>query len=375
MKHAWVNDINIFKTLSGEWDEALINSGSFNPFLLSEFIISWWKHFGNSFKLNIFILYKNKKIVGGIPLYIKKGGLRDAFVRILLYIGGSAANYTEPFFMPGEEFFFDFLKNALERRSDWDVLYLPDIRRQCCLLPYLFSADKDNRFFYLLTQDHFNWSIDLSMGKEQYFASLAKKMMRDLRAKRKHAIKNYGESRLINMCGEENIKKYFQMYCDFSTQAFQNRSRVSTFENKNYASFLSDFLISMDRRDRLDCQVLFFGETVLAISFAYKFGKGFNWVLTAFNFECRYVRPGYLLIEELISELFKRKETYYNWYGYERFYKEQWCNRKEPLYKLFLIRRSFAGVRYGILRKVESAIRSNPLLLKTIRKISHHYIC
>jgi len=261
------------------------------------------------------------------------------------------------------------LNDSLRQCDGWDALYLPDVRRENCLLRDYFSAKNNKPFPCFVNSDHFNWAIDLSLGGEKYIKSLSKKMMRDLRAKRKHALRDYGQLNLVRKHGEQEIGKYFEVYRQFSCQAFKNRDKHSTLEDSQYTGFFKDFLIYMDRQNRLYCHVLFGGKTILAISFAYKFGKGFNWVLTGFNYDCKYIRPGYLLIEELLKEVLAHNETYYNWYGYERFYKEQWCNVKEPLYRFFLIKQSFRGYAYKCIHAIESSLRRNHRLMQLARKI------
>jgi CelD/BcsL family acetyltransferase involved in cellulose biosynthesis len=249
------------------------------------------------------------------------------------------------------------------------VLCLTDVRPESVLVkdPPASSVDKDFRIVY--AADHMNWAIDLSMGKEKYFASRSRKMLKDLRAKRRHAVDTYGPIRLVRIHGNADIERYFALYQEYSRQAFQGRKKRSNFEDSRYVNFFCEFLTRMDERNRLDAHVLLAGEEVLAISFGYRFGSGFNWVLTGFNYECRYVQPGYLLIEELINEVLARGETYYNCYGYESFYKERWCNHMQPLYRVFLIKKSFAGVNYDLLRKAELALRSTPWAIELVRKI------
>lgn len=369
MHGSWINDSEEFNAIASRWDEALTGSGSYNPFLLSDFVISWLRNFKESVKPDIFVVYDNDRILGGIPLYTKKGGWREGYTSVMRHIGGAAANYTEPFFTLNRENFLEVLKRGLQEVRACDALCLPDVRPENVLVKDspAFCEDKNFRMYY--TADHMNWAIDLSMGKEKYFASLSKKMLKDLRAKRRHAIGSYGPIKLTRIRGDAEIGRYFALYQEYSLQAFKGRMKLSTFEDKRYANFFREFLMRMDKNNRLDAHVLRAGDKVLAISFGYRFGPGFNWVLTGFNYECRYVRPGYLLIEELINELLERGETYYNWYGYERFYKEQWCNHTQPLYRFFLIKTSFAGGRYDLLRKTEHALRSNPWAVELARKL------
>ncbi len=175
MTYRWIEDIREFKDIAKDWDDALIASGSGNPFLLSDFIITWWKHFYRGSALRIFFVHNGNKIAGGIPLCIKRGGPRYGFARMLSHIGGSAANYTEPLYSSLDAPVVSLLREALSQRRDWDVFYLSDVRPESKVLQESISSSGDKRFLFYLVQDHMNLAIDLSGGLDNYLASISKK--------------------------------------------------------------------------------------------------------------------------------------------------------------------------------------------------------
>ncbi len=369
MKYHWVEDIEEFCKIARDWDEALIASGTYNPFLLSDFIITWWKYFNNNFALKIFVVYDDNKISGGIPLYIKRYGIQCLGTRIMYYIGGPLANYTEPFYIgPGSKILTLFTE-ALEDKTDWDAIYLPNVRTENRFISDYQKRGNDKRFIFYVIQDHFNLTIDLSAGKEKYMAAISKKLKKDLRQKRKHAIKDYGEIRFQRIKGQEGVGRYLDVYTKFSLNTFDERNRKSSFEDKRYGNFLKEFFFIMDQKDRLDTYVLFAGDKILAIIFGYRLGQGFNWALTSFNYEYKYVRPGYLLVEELINEIIRRGETFCNCYGYESFYKSQWCNKCSPLFRFIIMRRSFRGICYMAYQNLKKILRSSKIIVGAVRRI------
>ena len=351
MEYRWLDKIEDFEKISADWDRAVLASGGENPFLLAEFIMTWWKYFGGESKLAMLVVFEGENVVAGLPLYIRRGGLKEGFAQILGYIGGSAANYTEP--LIGHDFsFLPVLEDALYDREDWDILQLSDVRQDS---GFLSESNAGGRGIYKVKteQSTLNWAIDLSMGKEAYLSTVSKKLLRDLRSKRRLAEKELGRVELREVAGEDGARRLFDTYTSFSVKAFEARKRKSTFEDDAYALFFKDFLSYMARSWRLDAHALYAGDKVLAVSFAYRFGRGFNWTLTGFDYDYKYFRPGYLLIEELIDYAIRRGEVYYNWYGYERFYKEQWCNLKAPLYRITVSKGSLRSRLFLFLRALK----------------------
>lgn len=360
----WVEDIDKFRDISGEWDKAVVDSGDHNPFLLSNFIITWWKHFGKGKGLRIFVVYDGDRISGGIPFYLERKGLAPLSAGILYYVGGSVANYTEPLYSGGKTELLPILARSLASRTDWDVLSLTDLREGNRFISEVNAFGSKMRFRRYVINDHMNFAIDLSDGLDRYISSISPKLRRDLKAKRKHISNKFGEITLKEVRGEEEVNRCVDLYRKFSLDAFAARNRRSNFNNERYAEFFREFLVLMERDGRLDAHMLIAGDNVLAISFAYRFGRGFNWVLTGFNYEYKYYRPGYILIEELLKEVARRKESYYNWYGYGRFYKDQWCNLQTPLYKVLIVKKTLKGSLFLISQKVRKTAKSLRDLLK-----------
>jgi len=369
MNYHWIEDIEEFYKIARDWDEALVASVNYSPFLLSDFIITWWKYFNDNSALRIFVVYEGGKIAGGMPLYIKHYGIRRLGIRIMYHIGGALANYTEPFCAGTGLEVLSLFTEALNGKTDWDAVYLPNVRSENRLMTDYQKRADDKRFMFYVMQDHFNLSIDLSAGKEKYMATISGKLKKDLRQKRKHAIKDYGEIRLQSVKGREEVGRYFDIYTGFSLNTFDERNRKSSFKDKRYGDFFKDFLFIMDQKDRLDTYVLFAGDKILAVIFGYRSGPGFNWALTSFNYEYKYVRPGYLLIEELINEIIRRGGTSCNCYGYESFYKSQWCNERSPLSRFIIMRRSFGGICYLMYQNLERLLRSSKIVVGAVRKI------
>lgn len=368
MEYSWIENIDEFHSIAEEWDEAVRASGSYNPFLLSDFIVTWWKYYKDGLRLRIFVIRDSGKIAGGIPLCTKEKRGIYAFAKTLQHVGGDLANYTEPLYTRRDIPVFSMLKSALEGRKDWDTLYLPNVHFESTIMSECKDHVLQDSFMCNIIQDHMNMAIDFSSGKDRYMAGLPRKLRKDLRSKRRHAVREYGEISLRKISGPEEVGKFYDMHTRFSLDAFGRRGRRSNFEDERYLEFFKDLLIRLDRKGMIDAYALYAGNDVMAIIFGYRFGRGFNWVLTAFNYKFNHLRPGYLLIEELINELAKRGDTICNCYGYGSFYKDQWCNKKTPLCRFFMVRRSVRGFCYNALQAVETNLRSNKIAVSMVRK-------
>jgi CelD/BcsL family acetyltransferase involved in cellulose biosynthesis len=64
-----ISESNEFESLSEVWDSLLRKSKDNNPiYLTHEWLLTWWKHFGESKKLNVLLIEKEGQTIGIVPL-------------------------------------------------------------------------------------------------------------------------------------------------------------------------------------------------------------------------------------------------------------------------------------------------------------------
>jgi CelD/BcsL family acetyltransferase involved in cellulose biosynthesis len=212
-------------------------------------------------------------------------------------------------------------------------------------------------------------AIDISAGKEAYFNGLPKKLRKDIRQKKRRAIKDYGDISIKAIKGENGTARYYDMYMEMTVKAFRERGRRNMLEDKAYAGFFREFLMAADKRGMSDAFAFYAGDKLLAIIFGYKIGPGYNWALTGFDYEFRYVRPGYLLVEGIIDEMVRRGDTICNCYGHESFFKNQWCNKMTPMYRFYIAKKSVRGSAFMAAQKAAGIMRSNKIIAATAKKL------
>ncbi len=368
MENIWIEKIDEFLDIAPDWDEAVAASGEDNPFLLSDFIKTWWKYYSKNKKLLIFAVYDRGEIIAGIPLYLK----RKTFQKIITHIGDLNANVTHFFSINKKLNFVDSLMSSLEKRDDWDILVLDRVlsthptMRNLKETKSLFSG----LYIYYLFDAGFNGIIDLTKGYGVILENLSTRLRRYLRKSKKEINEN-GELKLQRVSGASNVRSLFKTYRDLSIKAFRKRKNFSAFEDKNRSNFYEELLILFDQKNRLDAHKLTAKDATLGISFGYRFGKGFKWILTAFNPHYSQLRPGHLLIDALIQEAIHKGDPFFDmYYGGEVFYKQQWCTKLVSLKRLEICRKTFINRSIGLTR---NALRSNTLFMNSARRAKRFF--
>ena len=358
-----VEDIKDFQDIAGEWDEALIQSGENNPFLLSDFITSWWKYYSKNRKLRVFVIYDKEKITAGIPLYLERRNLR----RTITHIGGPDANVTQFFAKNSGINLIEYLISSLEKREDWDILILDRVLSTNPLIKLIENSKSlgSDKFIYYIFDAGFNGIIDLTKGYNEVFQNISQRLKRYI-LKGKRDIGKTGELRLHKISGPSNVRSLFKTYRELSIKAFNIRNNTSVFKSEKRYMFFDELLTKFDKKNRLDAHMLTAGDHTLGISFGYRFGKGFKWILTTFNPDFYQLRPGHLLIEALINDSINRGDPYFDmYYGGEVFYKQQWCPNMIPLNRVEICRNNFFNKSLSLAR---NSLKSNKVFMESARK-------
>ena len=124
----WIEDAEALAALAPEWDALLLRSGVDDPFLTSDFLITWWRHFGAGRGLRVAAVRAAGVLWGGLPLYAER-----ARGRVWLRFPGAEdfalANRTELLAPVGSIGALEAVTRALAERDDWDVLELARVQQ------------------------------------------------------------------------------------------------------------------------------------------------------------------------------------------------------------------------------------------------------
>ncbi|MFZ5996321.1 MAG: GNAT family N-acetyltransferase [Nitrospirota bacterium] len=128
-----INDSTAFASLSQEWSELWERCPSATPFQSPEWLLPWWKYFGND-KLMALVLRNRERLVGLAPFFLFRRQ-EDHHLQLSL-IGSGISDYLDVLIEPdiaseGTEMVFNYL---LSQKSRWDICDFQELRRESPLL-------------------------------------------------------------------------------------------------------------------------------------------------------------------------------------------------------------------------------------------------
>lgn len=373
ISHRWINSIDEFGAISKKWDEAVLASGEDNPFLLSDFIITWWKYYSKEYvKLKIFVLYRNGKMAGGIPLCQNNKGYLEPPGRI-------SANYTECLSVGDSKDVWESFFNSLSQIDGLRLIRLKRVRKDRIDEEWLKSlASKHTDILIDLYPSGRSYLIDIPEDFTKYIGTLPKKLRYYIRRSEDELFK-LGKISIYTVKDCDEIKRLCDIFIDLSRSSFRARKMESAFENNAYCEFFRELMGKFCAAGYLDVNALKLDDRIIAVHFGYSIANNLNYILPAFDAEFSNLNPGHLLIYKLVELGSKRKNNIVDLYTGYQFYKEQWSSRKEDIIGIDIrpncissrIRRfvDHHARNSAAIKMVRQNLRKHPLLLDMARRM------
>ncbi|MFH1791943.1 MAG: GNAT family N-acetyltransferase [Candidatus Omnitrophota bacterium] len=356
MNYRWIENIGDYEKIGAEWDRALFASGEDNPFLLSDFITTWWKHFGARLGLRIFAVYDGDRIVGGLPLCSNKAGRFE-------HVGAINANYTEWLSTGDVSCLWAVLCEALSNRGDWRLIHLARYRKDK-LWPDLSvlggAAQKDKTLFDAFPGDK-TYIVDIPGNFTGYDEHLPKKLRYYVRRSIKE-FSGLGKVSLNALTEASETEKAAGLFMDFSRRSFGSRGMESAFDNSAYRAYFLELTAKMLKAGFLQAHTLKVNDRVAAIHFGFSIGNNLNYVFTTYDIDLAGLNPGHLLIYKLVEAGSLKGKKEFDMYPGRKLYKEQWADRAGETFMIELRPDTMAG---RMDRLITGAIRSSGILKKT----------
>ena len=330
----WVTTLEEFVALAPAWDAALAEVAGDNPFLQSEFLLTWCQAFLPPRGLRVLALSRNGRLAGGLPLYRAQ---RAPGVPVLRLVGCGFANWTEPFFAGDRCEFAAACSRALEGLRGWRYLSLPLARA-----PLGVSLPETAP---MVTRDA---SLCFEPGwrtMDDYLATRSPRLRAHLRR----------SLRLAEAAGGVELRRETDPAVVAELIAFQLRhngpdryppDRVVSGSRAAWSAFTRELLLRLLSRGQLDAMALRIGGPhggeLAAAGFGFRSGPGYKSMLISHDPKFRRLGPGDLFFFHLIAWCLRHAEPELNMFALTP-EKRRWCNSYAPLHHVRVFPNTLAG--------------------------------
>lgn len=294
-----ITDSSAFEALLPEWSELWERCPSATPFQSPEWLLTWWKHFGND-NLFALALRNGKRLAGLAPLFIFRQ--RDSGALQLSMVGSGISDYLDFLMEPGiastgTQAVFEYLA---ARKPKWDVCDLQELRRESTLLAAVAASGLRAEISAMEVCP----TLVLPASVETFRAGLSARFRKRLRHIAKGLEKAGGFS--TGHADGKTLTKFLNALFRLHSAAWEERNHTGVLADAAVKAFHREVAARFLERGWLRLRALRLGGSIIAVlySFAakgrlYSYLSGFDPVAAEFS-------PGkfilWLAIEDAIRE-------------------------------------------------------------------------
>lgn len=326
-------------------------------FLTWDWITTWISNFGQDYTLRVIFVYKEKKLVGILPLAqctIRLAG--ELFKLNTITICGGIELYPDHLDLIHSqsvdvdlilENIFDFI---FKNFKNWDIFYLPFLSKTGRLHAYIKAHHKH---FLRNTIQSTAPVIQNEKNFNTYFQTLKRKKRYNLNRERKKlfllkdiAIEKVNE----NTVPADLDKKLSELFRLHKLRA-RRKGIVSTFSGKRIYQFHRDIVHRFHQNGWLRLNFLSSQRQPVAAAYGFVFGGRYSYYQSGMDPAWEKLSPGKILIFEIIKEEFGRGTREFDFLGGQSSYKTFWANQSRHLSSVKLYNRNFKGIAACLSRR------------------------
>lgn len=352
-----------FDALEGPWNALLAQSEADNVFLRWEWIHSWYEVLGKNHHLLLLAAYQDRRLIGIAPLAIDQPQFpRPRCVRFCS--DELSPDYMDFIIEKGQELAVTnaFTKELMNRRRDWDLLKLENIRVGSPLLnPHEFShvpALREEAFHcpYIQIRGHYEDYLKSRHGNSlTYLPKHFRKFFED--PARTH--------RLIQ--DEADLEKAMAHVFHLRRIRSESMGLDADFVKGDSMKFHQLLSRRFQKAGILNLEMIYDGNTPVSMGYAFTYKNKVYLFQTAFDPAYKKWSPGGMIIHLMVQRAFTEGREEFDTVKGNEAYKYHWCDHDRVEMALTVYNRNLLGLVYyaghyvkSFLRGVKNTLRRRP---------------
>jgi CelD/BcsL family acetyltransferase involved in cellulose biosynthesis len=267
------------------WDETVAKLGG-SIYMSFDWTRTWWEFYGRGKELRVFLCYADEQLVGVMPLYIDRIGLKPLQFSVARFLGSNIPPKTfNPAIHPNcAEFLFGAILSQLLERDRCDLLSLGPMSETCGFINVVERvAQQRTALCANVGRDRTGVHTLFLLPKtlDEFFD----RMDKDERKKRKYEMRLLAREEAITrdvISGPEKVEAEFESFASLHASQWRDKGKLGHFgswpRGKQYNLALVQALAKLGRVRFV--RILADGETISS-QFAFVFGDAWYWELPA----------------------------------------------------------------------------------------------
>ena len=342
-----------FNSSKEQWNALVHNMRYPSIFVSWEWIHTWQQYFANDTELvNLFIYAdsaQHNELVGILPLFLQNTHLNKDWHsgRVLQYAGSSylypdhldiiCAEKHAPVCLQAV---FDFLFNVTQQQP-WDILYLPYLADNSCLLDWLTNTTALPFKFNIQQTSTAPYIAMASNSFDEYMGRFNSKQRYNIRSRQKKLCSQHNTQYIS--CQPDELSSGLDILFKLHARRAEQKDIESSFQGKNVINFHHDLLNQIADTNWPQLKLLKNDQQTLAALYGFTFADRFFFYQIAHDPEWTRLGPGKVILYHAIAEAFANGQQEYNFLQGQESYKYQWTAQERKIYSVTLYNDTLRG--------------------------------
>lgn len=353
-----------FENLHKDWNTLLEDSHSPQPFLLWEWLFTWWEVFQDSNKkLFILAVYDAENLVSIAPFYIES---RTPFFKCLRFLGEGEHRDDKivtpyPDVIVKEGYVDQTISTLAEylkqnSKSSFNMATFDLMQDQSTLHKLSLALNAD--FNTIIDPSESQFVIDLPEDSDAYMSSLSKSSRKSFRMKL-NRLKDAGE---VATASEDNLDTGLEIVEALNRKRWSDKSDLSVFDSEKFKRFHQNFCNRLKTQDIVKFRTLKHDSEVIAATYNLKYkDKMYSYMSGFGSSDDKRFSPMFLFDLMEIQAMIKNGYVEYDLMTSEAAnnYKTKFNAKVIPLYKAHWAKKGVTNL------VVSNYLKARPTLSKT----------
>lgn len=350
------------RALQPQWNVLVERAANVTVFSTWEWQSTWWKHYGASNELRVIGVFDADRLVGLLPLYVKRRPLAPGIsVREICLVG--AGGDTSPDYLGAaidpeheREVAATLAARVTDRRSGWDVLNLTDMS------PGIFLDALAERLRNAGVETRVSTCSTIQIAKlpptwEGYLAAMHRDRRYRVGKLRRGAAKNL-EIQFRLPQNEAEARAAVDDLIALHRKRWESKDEAGAFRSPSYVGFHREVIEKCNLHDWIRLYRVEVAGKTAAIFYCYRYRGDILYFQSGFDPDLAQFSLGQVLMGLAIESAIGEQATVFDLLKGEHPYKNSWSNDERTTFNLVAHNRSLLGQLHLLRHKLGSLKRS-----------------
>jgi CelD/BcsL family acetyltransferase involved in cellulose biosynthesis len=341
-----VNDLTSLAALEGRrsyYQEVFSSSDEEDIFLGIDWVVNWWKVYGEGRKMLVLEVIEKGRPVGYAPFMVTGLG-KLLKIRILEFIGTGPSDRLGILAIDGRKDVHQAIWRYLGSSGNWDSIDLRDMREDGStagpMLEHFPSAEKEvtKAPFIPIVGDYDDYFTSLSSNSRHSINRLWRRFSQD------HAVKfqTYQSPEDMDFC--------YRTLLDLNAMRWKEMG-VSTLESEQMKEFVRRTVETHAPKGQISFHMLLVKEVAIAVTYGFVHRNRYLYYLSGFNPEYSAYGPGKTILAKIIEDCYRRGYDEMDFLRGDESYKYSFNPIDRYMYRVRISNRGLKGGISDLLHK------------------------